>query len=95
MSRNGGYKIIDLKNKELKDGGDVGVVFEGIYDAIEGTRKPLLISGLNIDGKEIHDFYGLPYLEGTNYVIVVPGSLDTFEYNLTINDNDVVKCSSF
>lgn len=93
MSRNGGYKIIDFKNKELKDG--VGMVFEGIYDAIEGTRKPLLISGLNLDGQEIHDFYGLPYLEGTNYIIVVQGSLDTFEYELTINDNDVVTYGSF
>lgn len=93
MSRNGGYKIIDLKNKELKPG--VGMVFEGIYDAIEGTRKPILISGLNLNGKEIHDFYVVPSLVGTTYTIVVPGNTDTFVYLLNINDNDVVTYGEF
>lgn len=89
MSKVGGYKIIDLENKKLTN--DVGMVYEGIYDKIESTRKPILISGLNIDGKEYHDFFATLYKVGIVYMI------DIHEHaggdglkSLSINDNDVV-----
>lgn len=90
MSRNGGYKIIDFKNKELSIG--VGMIYDGIYDAIEGTRKALLISGLNIGGEEYHDIYVQPYLEGSNYCFDVINN-DNTSYLVTIQDTDVVTVS--
>lgn len=78
----GGYKIIDLKDKELTL--SVGMTYDGIYDAIEGTRKPLLISGLNIAGVEYKDFYALPKVNQSSYVITIDG------YTITIQDTDVV-----
>lgn len=87
MSKNGGYKIIDLKNKELSVG--VGMVFDDIYDAIEGTKKALLISGLNIEGHEYHDIFVQPYTEGGNYCFDVINNDDT-SYLVTIEDTNVV-----
>lgn len=91
MSKNGGYKIIDLKNKELSIG--VGMVFDGIYDAIEGTKKALLISGLNVGGKEYHDIFVQPYIEGGKYCFDVINN-DKTKYLVTIQDTDVVTITS-
>lgn len=82
MSRKGGYKIIDLKNKPLKL--NIGMVYDGIYEEIESTTKSILISGLNIDGEEIKDFYCVPRLQGTDYIFTYAN------YTLTIKDTDVV-----
>lgn len=88
MSRNGGYKIIDLKNKELKI--NVGMVYDGIYDEIESTRKPLLISGLNIDGDEYHDFYSTPIVSsGSIFIIPVMGT-DGVTHHIEVADTDVL-----
>lgn len=51
----GGYQIIDLKGANLVQ--EVPVKIEGIYDKIEGTTKPLLFTGVVIDGKEYRDIY--------------------------------------
>lgn len=82
----GGYQIIDLENKELTLG--VGMVYNGIYDKVEGTRKPILISGLNIGGVEYHDTYVDFTVSGTNFVGSVYGK------NITISDVDVVTVSN-
>ena len=44
----GGYKIIDLKNKNHTPG--VGMVHNDIYDEVEATKKPILLN-FNIGGK--------------------------------------------
>ena len=51
----GGYQIIDLKGKNLTT--DVGMVYEGIYELIEGTTKPILLSGIQVDDTEYQDVY--------------------------------------
>jgi hypothetical protein len=81
----GGYQIIDLKGIDRKNG--VGMVDEGIYDKIEGTRKPILVSGLVLEGQEYHDFYAQFTVSGSSYVYS-----DDVHYNIdiTITDNDVV-----
>lgn len=90
MSANGGYKIIDLKNKPLSP--NVGMVYEGIFESLEETRKTILISGLNLSGKEINDiFVTISY--DNNYIIPVPLAVDdgtTVNMYLEITDNDVV-----
>ena len=86
MSRKGGYKIIDLKNKELQIG--VGMVYDGIYDAIESTTKQILISGLNIDGLEVNDLPVIFTSVESSYQAIIP--LSTGDKYINVNDNDVV-----
>lgn len=45
----GGYKLIDLKNINLNPSGDA-IKVPGIYDAIEGSFKSIVISNYKIDG---------------------------------------------
>lgn len=78
----GGYQIIDLQNKELESG--VGMVYEGTYDKIEGTRKAILISGLNVGGTEYHDTFVELTVNGSNYEGTIYGK------SITISDADVV-----
>lgn len=78
----GGYQIIDLKNKELTSG--VGMVYEGIYDKIEGTRKATLVSGFNLEGTEYHDSFVDFTVNNTNFEGII------FGHTITINDNDIV-----
>lgn len=80
----GGYKIIDFKDTPLVTGGDT-MMIEGIYDSIEGSyRKPLLLSGLNLDGVERNDVYATPTLNESNFVFTAYGK--TF----TIKNTDAV-----
>lgn len=78
----GGYQIIDLQNKELQL--TVGMTYEGIYDKIEGTRKAILISGFNLDGKEYHDTFVELDVSGSSYTGTIYGK------TITISDTDVV-----
>ena len=85
----GGYQIINLNNHNHTSG--VGAIHEGIYDKIEGTKKPILLSGITIDAVEYHDTFIFPCVNGTNFVAVV-GRNPTLnkEYHINIQDNDVV-----
>ena len=65
--KKGGYQIIDLENLPFNDGGTKTI--KGIYDLIEGTRKPIYVSGLVIDGIEYHDKYVDVYVDGSDYVL--------------------------
>lgn len=78
----GGYQIIDLKNKILTSG--VGVVYDGIYDKVEGTRKPILVSGLNVGGTEYHDSFVDFTVSGTTFTGTIYGK------TITIADTDTV-----
>lgn len=89
----GGYQIINLNEHAHTSG--VGAIHEGIYDRIEGTRKPILLSGIVVDGVEYHDTYIFPCVNGTNFVAVV-GENPTTNKRIVINiqDNDVVTFTS-
>ena len=80
----GGYKIIDLGNKNLT--ADVGMVFDGIYEAIESTRKTTLLSGLQIGGVEYNDAFVNFKVSGSNFVTEKP----VYSYTITISDVDAV-----
>lgn len=88
MALRGGYKIIDLKGKPLTP--NVGMVYEGIYESIEETRKPILLTGLAIliDGNimEYKDTYVLFYLLEGQYIatLLIEG------ITITVTDNDIV-----
>lgn len=50
----GGYKIIDLKDTAIDTTN--GTTITGIHDALENNyRKPLILSGIVIDGTEYAD----------------------------------------
>lgn len=78
----GGYQIINLDGVIHTLG--LGMVHEGIYERIEGTQKPIMISGININGFDYHDCYVEPKVNGSNY------EFEMYGYNVTINDVDVV-----
>lgn len=79
----GGYRILNLLSKDLTV--NVGMVYDGVYEVIEGTRKPILLSGLVVDGKEYHDVFLDFKAVGTTFVASAYG------YDIIVNDVDVVK----
>lgn len=80
----GGYKLIDFKDTPFEVGGDA-VTIDGIYDSIEGSyRKPLLVTGLVMDGIEYNDVYVTPQVEGNAFVFTV------YDRICTITDTDTV-----
>ena len=86
----GGYKIIDLKDVNLvTDGG--GVKIEDIYNAIEESyRKPLLLSGIVIDGVEKNDRYVAFQHSDSEYHVLIDGKMlriangDTVTYTTSL-----------
>lgn len=65
--KNGGYKIIDLRDNNLTA---VGTTIKGVYEAIEHSyRKPLLLSGIVIDGVEKNDAFVVAEAGVGSYVI--------------------------
>lgn len=82
----GGYQIIDLKGKNLTT--DVGMVYEGIYELIEGTTKPILLSGIQVDDTEYQDVYVSVSINGSAF------ELKAYNKIFTIEDTDVVTVSN-
>ena len=85
----GGCQIVDLGGHNHTAG--VGAVHAGIYDLIEGTKKPIQLSGIVVNAVEYHDAYIFPCVNGSNYVAVV-GENPTTNERIVVNiqDNDVV-----
>ena len=82
MSLKGGYKIIDLKGVDVTKS---TLMIKGIYESIESNYgKPLLISGIVIDGVEKDDVFVQATLNGTTYEFEVYG------YTIQVQDTDAV-----
>lgn len=75
----GGYQIIDLKNEAFTTGTAKSV--PGIYALIDGTRKAILLTNVQIDGAEYHDAFVA--LAGSPYT----GSLYGYDISITSDDN--------
>lgn len=86
----GGYQIIDLENRPFTLG--VGQQYKGLYEKIEGTRKPILVSGINVTGTEFHDTFVTFGVDGSDFVANIPNG----EINVVvrISDLDVVTVSA-
>lgn len=85
----GGYQIIDLENKEFIGDGTNTYVYEGIYEKIENTRKPILMTGLNINGAERHNFFTVPRVQGSQFIFATPNFGGNY-FEIFVNDNDTV-----
>lgn len=82
MSRKGGYKIIDLKGLDFSS----NMVIDGIHESIEDNYgKPLLFSGIVIDGVEKDDVFTKVVVNGNGYDVTLYGQM------LHISHNDVVR----
>ena len=53
----GGYQIIDLKNTDFRSGIGQDFSEEKIYEKLEGTRSPILLTNIVVDGVELHDTF--------------------------------------
>lgn len=82
---NGGYRIIDLKNVSL---GSTAKDVAGVYDAINGTNKQLLLTNINIGGTKYHDTIIDVKVSSTKFVWTVYG------YNFEVTTADKVKATA-
>lgn len=82
----GGYKIINLKETNFTDG--TAMMIPGIYDSIESTRKPTLVSGLILDDTEYQDAFVSFEVQGSNFVGKIFNG--DAEIKITITDTDAV-----
>lgn len=84
----GGYKIIDFNDAPFTTGGET-ITIDGIYDSVKlSCRKPLLFSGINIDGIKRNCVYVIPLISGSNYVFTAYGK------TITITNADAVSVTS-
>lgn len=73
----GGYKIIDLKDTAIAEG---GIVILGIHAALENNyRKPLILSGIVIDGVEKPDCAIVPTEDSGNFTFTAYGKTYTVD----------------
>lgn len=80
--KNGGYIIIDLKDVSLSA---TPVAIAGIYNRVKDNyRKPILLSGIVIEGVEMADCFVDLHVSSTSYV----GALHN--YNITITSENKV-----
>lgn len=82
----GGYQIVDLGGKSFTLG--TGIVVDGTYDKIKGTRKPIYVSGIVIAGVEYHDTYVDFTVNQTNFEGTIYGK------KIVVQNNDTVTISN-
>ncbi len=87
MSKRGGYQIVNLGNKNLKS--NVGMVYDGIYDIIEGTNKPILLTGITVNDTEYHDGFCFPSVVESSFILTLMIS-PSYALRFTVTDTDVV-----
>ena len=93
--KNGGYVIVDLGGVNFKY--DTPVKIDGIYNKIKGGTKPLLFSGVVIEGTAYRDRFVSPEITGNNYIVPISNANfssgpATMTYNkwLQVSNNDTV-----
>lgn len=71
----GGYQILDLSGHSFTTG--VTGYVKGAYEKIEGTRKVILVSGLEVDGTEYRDAFVDFSVSTSNFVGTMYGKIIT------------------
>lgn len=83
----GGYQILNLKNINLTV--ETPAVITEAYETLEGNyKKAVLVTGFTVNGAEVGDFFTLPYVSESNYVIKV--AVGEVNYTITISADDKV-----
>ena len=88
----GGYTMIDLHDINLVT--DSATPIKGTHDAVEGNyRKPIILTGLTIDGVECSDRFVNLSTTPAGYKGVIGLTSDSKLVYITIADNDDVTIS--
>lgn len=80
----GGYQILDLSGNNFTVGASQYV--RGAYDKIEGTRKVILVSGLEVEGVEYRDAFVDFTVSAGNFVGTMYGKKITVGSSVDGND---------
>lgn len=96
MSRKGGYQILDLSGVTIVSGDDTpptGQLKAGTFVEFKLCDKPILVSGMNVDGTKYPDSYAT-YTNRNNANYVTIAYLFTYGYyiEITINSDDSITC---
>lgn len=81
--KKGGYQIIDLENRNFKSAQPQEMV--GIYDKIEATRKPILVSGIQFNDVEYHDAFASVIKVGSRFDLTIQDG-----FVISVTDTDIV-----
>lgn len=84
---NGGYQIVDFSDVDFKPDGSTYNV-EGIYELVEGTRKPILVTNFTVGGTEYHDVFAIVHPEENGAYALITGL-----YTIRITADNVVSIS--
>ena len=93
----GGYKIIDFAKCPAVVVGAVSdfATLDGVYDAIEETKKPLLFENFRTKAgntvTEHKSFFAVPQISGTDFVFAVSVVDELTTMIITITDDDEIK----
>lgn len=94
MSKNGGYKIIDLHDVNLVTDSDA-VTIKGVHEAIESNhRKPLLLSGLVVDGVEKPSQYVVFTNSGGTFAAKLFDNASGKQLSITVTAVDAVQLTA-
>lgn len=89
MSRNGGYKIINLNQTAFTSGQEASL--DGLYSRLKNAHgKATLISGLIVGDVVYADFFAPFIVNGANYVTSVVIGSNTISITVTADDNITV-----
>lgn len=79
-----GYQIVDLKDTTLSG---TGTKVSGVFESIKNSnRKPLLLTGIVIDGAEMNSVFVSATITSGNYVISAYGKTITVKSDDTITE---------
>lgn len=90
-----GYKVIDLEYALI---GGEGITVPGIYEAIEGSTKPIMLAGVNVRGTEINPAYVTFAVSGSDMIAsIITTSTETSisGYTVKVTDADLVTVNGF
>lgn len=95
MFKTNGYKVIDLEYA-LIDG--EGITVKGIYEAIEGATKPILLAGVNANGTEINPAlvaFGVSGQDLIASIVTTSTATSLSGYTVKVTDEDLVTVTGF
>ena len=79
-----GYQIVDLKDATLSE---TGTKVSGVYESLKNSnRKPILLTGIVIDGAEMDSIFVSVTITSGNYVISAYGKTITVKPDDTVTE---------
>ena len=87
--KQGGYQIIDLNDVNITTGSSVTI--KGIYNILKEVKKPLLLSGITVNGTKQLDQFIIPEITTNNNFLIHITLYDTKSSPVgTVEPNDTI-----